>query len=238
MPPRGATILPVAGSNLYETTFSSTENPISEGGRWISGLAIGLGWSDIETSGGRAYGTQSGAVSPPYDDSCAFLKPAAGTLWSADQEIEAQVSVSTRSGWTGFHEVELLLRGTLLSNWNTCYECLFPCTASTKLELVLWKGPLGENSGGAGGNPNTFTVLAEQSTWPGLEDTDWVKAAIVGTTITMSHRTNAGSYTAYISYDTSGDSVKLSSGWPGIGHWKNGNGNLSDHGFHFLRVRA
>lgn len=236
---------PTTKTRFYVTNFDATENPISESSRWVNGLATGLDWSDMQTSGGRCYGTQTGAVSPPYDDSCAYLLPETGKHWSADQEIEAQVSITTRSGWTGFHEVELLLRGTLRANYNACYECLFPCTASTKLELVQWKGPFGSNASGATGNPDSFSVLAEQATWPGLQDGDWIKATIVGTVITMQHRTNSGSYTTYITHDTAGltkvaggDPYLLTHGMPGIGHWKNGNGNLSDHGITYLRIKA
>src|SRR5690349_19703043 len=34
----------------YTTTFPLTENPISEGGRWNSGGAVGLDWHDVSTT--------------------------------------------------------------------------------------------------------------------------------------------------------------------------------------------
>lgn len=230
------------GPSFYETTFDATENPISEGGRWLSGLQDGGFWSDIRTSAGLgAYGTQTGAVSPPYDDSCAYLLPEAGRVWRANQTVEAQVFVTTRSGWTGFHECLLLLRGTLSEDFNQCYECLFPATPSTwnLHELVIWKGPPGENPGGAGGNPDTFTVLDSTTDWAGLNDGDWIKASIIGTVIRTYHRTDSGSYgDPIVTYDTAGDALKIARGNPGFGHWKNGAGNLQDHGFRRWRCWA
>src|SRR5215469_9106175 len=44
----------------YTTDFSISEDPISEGGKWINGKTIGLDWSDIATIPGLAYGTESG----------------------------------------------------------------------------------------------------------------------------------------------------------------------------------
>lgn len=229
----------------FATSFrDGDENPISEGGLWQSGLAITGAWSDMQVAGGWCYGTQSGPVSPPYDDSCAFWIPPSGRQW-VDMEVEAQIGIATRSGWTGFHEHLLLLRGRLAANSNICIECLFPATA-VKLELVQWKGPLGTNSGGASGNPDSLCVLAEQATWPGTEDGHWIKASIVGSRVRMWHKTaSASSYgNPYIDFtvgtDTplinSADPV-LSSGYPGIGHWKNGNGNLSDHYFRSFRAK-
>jgi hypothetical protein len=34
----------------YTTSFPVTENPISEGGKWISGRAVGLDWTDVRTT--------------------------------------------------------------------------------------------------------------------------------------------------------------------------------------------
>lgn len=228
----------------YATQFSIAENPISEGARWANGLAVGADWSDIQVVGGKAYGTQSGPVSPPYDDSCAYLLPPAGRTWPRDQEIEAQVGIdesARTSTWTGFHEHLLLLRGSLASGDNKCIEALFPATGSHPLEMVQWKGPLGANGGGAfAGNPNTFCKLAEQASWPGTNDGDWIKASIVGNRVRMWHKTaSASSYgNPYLDFLIGTDAVHtgtlgplLAVGNPGFGHWKNGNGNLSDHWF-------
>lgn len=232
---------------FYATSFETDENPISEGGRWQSGLAVTGAWSDLQVSGGRCYGTQTGPVSPPYDDSCGYVLPPSGMIWHPDQEVEAQVSIVTRSGWSGFHEHLLLLRGAMASNSNRCIECLFPATGTHPLELVQWKGPLGVNGGGAfAGNPDTFCKFTEETDWPGTEDGDWIKARIDGARVRMWHRTDAGEYgNPYVDYLIGTDAVHtgtpaalFANGNPGIGHWKNGNGNLSDHGFHQVRIAA
>jgi len=43
----------------YITSFPLTENPISEGGKWINGLTTGLDWSDVRTVSGIAYNDQT-----------------------------------------------------------------------------------------------------------------------------------------------------------------------------------
>ena len=45
----------------YSTNFPSTENPISESGRWINGGSTGLKWANVRTTPGLAFGTQSGS---------------------------------------------------------------------------------------------------------------------------------------------------------------------------------
>ena len=57
----------VEARNSYSTNFPLTEDPISEGGRWING-SVGLDWKNCRTTPGLAFGTQSGANPPPYDD--------------------------------------------------------------------------------------------------------------------------------------------------------------------------
>lgn len=245
LPSKHLSVCPLYAPQSFFTTFGTTEDPISESGRFLSGARDSTFWSDIAvTSGLGAYGTQSGAISPPYDDSCAYALENSGYEWSPDQVIEAQVYITTRSGWTGFHEHLLLGRGRMSTNFNRCYEALFPATGTHPLELVEWKGPPAENSGVFDGNPDTFAKFAEQSDWPGLSDGDWIKFTLIGTMLRMYHRTDAGSYgNPYIEYDASsltviagGAAELIYSGLPGFGHWKNGNGNLNDHGFISFRA--
>ena len=70
----------------YSTTFPAAENPISEGGNWINGGAVGLDWANVQTTPSLAFGTQSGS-SGQYDDSTALLT---GT-WNPDHTAEATV---------------------------------------------------------------------------------------------------------------------------------------------------
>ena len=43
----------------YRTDFSSTENPISEGGMWLNGRKDGVDWIDVVCAGGYAHGEVS-----------------------------------------------------------------------------------------------------------------------------------------------------------------------------------
>src|SRR5690348_7331572 len=44
----------------YITSFALTENPISEGGKWVNGNQVGFDWSDVATAPGLAYGVEIG----------------------------------------------------------------------------------------------------------------------------------------------------------------------------------
>lgn len=210
---------PVLASNAYQTTFSATANPISEGGRWITGLASGKDWSDVQVSGGIACGTQTGPVGPPYDDSIALWVPSNGAPWT-DTQVEAQVVIPDRSAWPGstYHEIELLLRGNINANNATFYECLFSVNAGTTYrEIVRWNGPLATTADGGG----AFTQLTGAQFDLTINDGDWIKATIIGTVITMYIGSTRSSYTQLgNSYDTAADSPKYASGFPGLGLWR------------------
>jgi len=46
-----------AQGRTYTTNFPATENPVSQGGNWVNGRAVGLDWSDARTIPGLAFGT-------------------------------------------------------------------------------------------------------------------------------------------------------------------------------------
>lgn len=165
--------LPSTGST-YSTNFTLTENPISEGGKWINGKVVGLDWADVATSPGLAYGTESGTASgtQKFDDSTALLSGHFGS----DQSAEATV-FSTNQDDAIFEEVELRLRSTLSANSNTGYEINFRCskTANAYTQIVRWNGPLGD-----------FTYLDQKSgAQYGVTTGDIVKATVIGNTITV-----------------------------------------------------
>jgi hypothetical protein len=153
----------------YTSNFSLAENPISEGGNWINGGTSGLDWSNVQTTSGLAFGTQSG--SHGYDDSTAILTGA----WSPNQMVQATVLSVNRHGDPVFEEVELRLRTTIAPRRITGYEINFRCTAdgSQYIEIVRWDGPLGR-----------FTYV-NRTTGPGLRDGDIVKAIVSGAKITV-----------------------------------------------------
>lgn len=96
---------PGAGSSQsYTTDFDGTEDPISEGGRWVHHDAT---LTVVQTTGGVAYGTQMGGPYAPYDDSNAYL-PGFGN----DYSIEGTVHLRPGTPGSPNREVELLLRWT------------------------------------------------------------------------------------------------------------------------------
>ncbi|MGH2398043.1 MAG: hypothetical protein ACRDFW_13940, partial [bacterium] len=196
------------GPTTYTTNFPATENPISEGGRWINGESVGLDWKDVRTIPGLAFGADASGT-PNYNDPTAILK---GT-WGPNQTAQGTVhSVNQRSG-NVFQEVEFRLRTTISAHWNAGYEVNFRCThdGSQYVEIVRWNGPRGN-----------FTYVKTGS-GPGIRDGDVVKATISGNVIT-----------AYINGVPvlQGTDGTFTSGNPGIGFYLNGAaGANADYGF-------
>jgi hypothetical protein len=191
----------------YNTTFPLTENPISEGGVWTSGKAVGLDWANVRTTPGRVFGTQTG--SGGYNDSIAVLQ---GT-WSADQWATATVHTVNQQGGGVYEEVEILLRFAITAHSARGYEVNFRCThdGSQYTEIVRWNGPFGN-----------FTYLNSRQ-GPGLRDGDRVKASIVGNTIT--------SYINDVAIFSVTDNT-FTNGNPGIGFYLQGtSGVTADYGF-------
>ena len=48
---------PAPHVNTYTTNFPLTENPMSEGGKWMEGKTVGIDWGNISTTPGLAIGT-------------------------------------------------------------------------------------------------------------------------------------------------------------------------------------
>ena len=121
----------------YTTNFSLTENPISEGGRWINGRTNGIDWSDVSTTPGLAIGHQTGAS---YTDATALLT---GT-WAPDQSATATVYTVNQND-ACYQEVELRLRSSISARSNKGYEIGFKMsqTAAAYLIIVRWNGPVG-----------------------------------------------------------------------------------------------
>lgn len=194
-------------TRTYTTNFPLTENPIWEGGNWISGQSVGLDWKNVRTSGGLACGTQTG--SGGYDDSTAIL---AGS-WGADQWAQATVHTVNQSG-NKYEEVELRLRTSISAHSITGYEINCRClkTSGSYCQIVRWNGPLG-----------SFTYVAECNPPScGVANGDVMKATIVGSTITL-----------YIngSQVLQGKDSTYTSGSPGIGFFNDSSSGNSDFGF-------
>src|SRR5580693_498626 len=98
----------LAWARTYSTSFPLTENPISEGGKWVNGGATGLDWTNIRTTANvKAYGSSSGTGNG-NDDSTAVLQT--GT-WGSNQTASGVVFLSSAN--TAYdQEVELRLNTT------------------------------------------------------------------------------------------------------------------------------
>ena len=149
-------------SGTYTTSFPLTENPISEGGRWINGGTVGLDWTDISTTPGLAVGHE---LNGNASDATAILT---GT-WAADQYAQATVYWNPDPR-EPVPEVELRLRSAITAHVSRGYEITF---GGGYLIIVRWNGPFQNytylvNAGGSQYTPRTGDVI---------------RATIVGTTI-------------------------------------------------------
>jgi hypothetical protein len=183
-------VLP-ASAVTYSTSFPLTENPVSEGGKWVNGKADGVSWNNIATANGFAIGTHKMLTAPPYDDCIAHISKSFMTFGN-DQF--AQGTVHRVSGYQWGHEIELLLRFQITANNARGYEIYWSTNGG--LYIVRWNGPL-----------NDFTSLYTVS--PGLaNEGDVVRAEAVGSTITVKINGNVV---------LTGSNGTWTSGQPGIG---------------------
>ena len=199
----------------YSTSFSRTENPISENGQWLNGHADGLDWTDVRTTPGLAFGTEPGGHRPApqkYDDSTALLKG----IWGPNQTVQATVhSVNSDRDNKVWEEVELRLRSSISPHSCTGYEVMFRCakTAQAYCNIARWEGPLGR-----------FTILKETyGADYGVRDGDVVKATMIGKVLTVYIN---GVQKVQLSDD------KFPTGNPGLGYYLDGaTGVMGDFGF-------
>lgn len=152
----------------YTTSFSGTENPISESGNWINGAATGVDWSNVRKTPGFAFGTQTGSGAN-YTDSLAVLTGS----WGPTQTVQATVHIGT-APTTGFEEIEVLAHFSISANSAQGYElnCSVNTSASPYMQIVRWNGTVGD-----------FTLLDAKAVGPCVEG-DTIKMTISGTTIT------------------------------------------------------
>jgi len=222
------------GGRTYTTTFSATENPISEGGNWRNGARDGIDWKDMRTIPGLAYGTQDGSGGPPYNDSTAVLTGP----WGPDQRVEAKVRTVNQQTGSIYQEVEIRLRTTINAHSLTGYEILWRVThdGSQYHQIGHWYGPLGTGSCTLGcafaAVPGSKDMRATDGN-PGIFDGDTVGASIIGNRITTWVIHNGVKQVLQDFNDTSGagGGAYFTSGAPGMGHWLRGPGStIADYG--------
>jgi hypothetical protein len=186
-------------SKTYTTNFDATENPISEGGAWSH---TGLAWTKVQTTGGLAYGTQTG--SGGYDDSYAFLSG-----FAADQT--AWGVVQRTAGQAGNHEAEILLRWSDDAGNARGYEVLLPYDGQYPPHIVRWNGPFGN-----------FTILKRGDVSVLAKTGDVWKAAVKGNLIVGYLN---GTEVIRITDNT------YASGGPGMGFYREQGGACGDMAF-------
>jgi len=124
-------------AQTYSTSFSLTENPISEKGKWTGGQTAGGNlWGDVQTSAGMAFG-----VSEPttYGDPTAILTGS----WDPDQRAQVTVNINT-TPTVCCHEIEVRLRVTISAKKITGYEVYCSVVPGNKYcHIARWSGPNG-----------------------------------------------------------------------------------------------
>lgn len=190
-------------TDYYSSNFPATESPISESGRWTH---VGTSWTSVQTSGGRAYGTQDNTGG--FDDSLAYLKGFEGQNHTCSATVY-------KSGSSGIMEVELLGMWRETTSIARGYECNMAHDGSYT-EIVRWNGPL-----------NDFTYLS-QAHPGGLNP---VTGDIMKATFTVSGGTcTITVYLNGVQINTATDSTYLS-GNPGMGFYRAGGAASSTYGF-------
>lgn len=187
-------------ADRYVTDFAVTENPLSEGGRWVCGKAVGLDWNNPLSASGRAVASvRSGASGSRYDDSIAHLSR---SLVAVGENQYAQGTVYRAPGYSpagSKHEIELLLRFEITVHGARGYEVLWGHDGD--FAIVRWNGPLGD-----------YTDLGVNGPGPGVAvDGDVLRAEIDGSLI-MVYKNGA-------LVGTSPPNSTWKDGQPGLGFW-------------------
>lgn len=220
-------------ARTYSTTFPATENPISDGGNWISGSAAGLCsgnpcYYDFRATSNFAYGTMP--LNAGSSDSTAILN---GT-WGLNQTVTAVIAGTSFSA----AEAEIRLRSSLYAGGLSYgYEVLFNVGYC---QIVRWEGAVSTQGSAA------YTVLYDPtasipcSTTPTLGST--IKASAVstdgGTTTTITAWVN-GNQVMTVKDSGQGHPVTINDAFcsthicnPGMGSFPDApNGNSSNFGF-------
>lgn len=152
----------------YSTSFSLTESPISESGKWVRQCTSR---TDVSTASGIAFGTQTSHSAPPFDDSYAYV----GGVWSQNVEAIATVSKGTTAG---IQEVEFLfcVNDSAGSASMTCYEFNIAQDGSYA-NCYAWLG--------LANNINQFDQIAGTSVSGGVSNGYKFRARRFGTALTL-----------------------------------------------------
>lgn len=185
--------------------FTTAENPVFQNGAWVNGGVDGGDWYNMQTTPGKAFGTQ---ITPDVStiDNIAHLK----ATFNANQSAQAPAFKQSGYAPTNSHENGLYLRLNITLHSATGYEINCPIAAAA--QIVRWNGVLGD-----------FTVLTTSGIgFSGLADGDVVLGTIVGSLITV--------YLNSVSVLTATDTT-WTTGHPGMGAFVRTGGTLGAYGW-------
>lgn len=230
---------------LMAVTFGADANPAPN---LVQGAADGIDWTNLKIVNHVLMGTQAGnnagTSGPPYDDGAGLFINPNGQPWPPDQDVIA-TCVITDVGTSGptYREVEIRLRSAIGPHVNSGYEVNFRCTqdGSQYAEIVRWNSAL-----------NSYLLLKEAVSPPGIINGYQVRATMIGSVIAAYQRANAGAgWTTVATYDTATgndggtgsnpggpDTIRFTTGAPGVGTWIRGNTDASKAGFSDALVKA
>ncbi len=207
--------------SAYTTTFPLTENPISEGGKWLNGASAGGNlWGNVRTTPGLAFG-----VSEPtqFGDPTSILTGS----WSADQSAQATVKINATQTGTCCHEAEVRLRTTISANRITGYEAYCSVMSNSPYcHIASWGGPNGAYVNMDNHSPSVF-----------LKNGDVLRATVTGTNPVIVTMFINGTQVLQVQDSgtfTFSDGRRYGpwpSGNPGIGFYDNQDNNWSGFGF-------
>jgi hypothetical protein len=203
-------ILPAAPAN-FSTVFPVQENPISQGGIWMNGLADGLDWNNVRTTANGAVGaSDTFYLSARYADDVAHIKSSYRAFTAAQWAQATVYKAGGYSGGGGSHELELLLRWDITAHNARGYECSIGINSvgDTYAFIVRWEGAAASYTAlidpyhGVGSWTNAPTPLADG-------DVMYAEISAGGVMKLKQNGITLFSYT---------DST-WSSGQPGLGFW-------------------
>jgi hypothetical protein len=200
---------------VYSTDLRSNENPLSEGGRWVTGKTAGFEWNNPKIESGVVFASVLSGVggSSRYSDSIAHLSKSFAAF-NADQN--AQATVHRVQGYSASHEIELLLRFSIEPHDAHGYEVLWGVTGY--VAVVRWNGSVGEYT--ALYDPGRGSIAVPH-------EGDVLRAEIAGSVITVKRN---GALVAQVDAAAAGGRV-WNSGQPGIGFWAVQDAVLENYGW-------
>ena len=205
---------PAAPGSSYSTSFASTENPISEGGKWVNGEANGQNWSNVQTGSGNAYASRL----VDANGVCRYCDPIAHVSKSFitfNPNQYAQGTVHRVPGYSNVpccHEIELLLRFDITAGNARGYEILW--SQDGWMFIVRWNGPQSDYSElQSSGGPVAVAV-----------DGDVLRAEIGSDNIIRVYRNGALVLTGP-------PDATFPTGQPGMGFWPTPGATVSSYGW-------